>query len=209
MPPGSKARDEQKWKYVVGNPPYIRAERVKYGSEMRELWAHVWGQNADTGLVVLYRALTEWLEPGGWFGMVVSGGYANSETAGKVWQLLHPGRNAALRKIVWMEFVEADGKPAPVWDAARVPMIIIIERVPAKADDEIELYVPTHWPSEEPPVKVKYGDFFDPRINPRVTNGVAPYGDYLLPLLEQKTRRCCGNSIRTAMAARSSRLQTV
>ena len=185
LPSGSKARDEQKWKYIVGNPPYIRAERVKYGEEMREQWSQVWGQNADTGLVVLYRAMTEWLEPGGWFGMVVSGGYANSESAGKVWQLLHPGRNAALRKIVWMEFVEADGKPAPVWDAARVPMILIIERVPAKADDEIELYAPTHWPSEEPPVKVKYGDFFDPRINPRVTNGVAPYGDYLLPLLEQ------------------------
>lgn len=185
LPPGSMARDTQKWKYVLGNPPYIRAERVKYGEEMRELWAHVWGQNADTGLVVLYRALTEWLQPGGWFGMVVSGGYANSETAGKVWQLLHPGQNAALRKIVWMEFIETNGKPAPVWDAARVPMILIAERVAPKADDAIELYVPTHWPSDEPPTRVRYGDFFDPRINPRVTNGVAPYGDYLLPLLEQ------------------------
>lgn len=180
LPPGSQARDGMKWKYVVGNPPYIRAERVKYGGEMRELWAHVWGQNADTGLVVLYRALTEWLEPGGWFGMVVSGGYANSEVASKVWQLLHPGRTAALRQVVWMEFA---GKQ---WDAARVPMILIIERVAAKDDDEIEVFVPTHWPSGETPVKVRYGDFFDPRVNPRVTNGVAPYGDYLLPLLEQE-----------------------
>ena len=185
LPSGSKARDEQKWRYVVGNPPYIRAERGKYAEEVRESWAHVWGQNADAGLLVIYRALTEWLEPGGWFGMVVSGGFANTEVAGKVWQLLHPGRSAALRKVVWMEFVEANGKPAPVWDAARVPMILIVERTQAQDDDEIELYVPTHWPSEEPPVKVRYADFFDPRINPRVTNGIAPYGDYLLPLLEQ------------------------
>ncbi len=185
LPSGSKARDERKWRYIVGNPPYIRAERVKYGEEMREEWAQVWGQNADTGLVVLYRALTEWLEPGGWFGMVVSGGYANSEAAGKVWQLLHPGQNAALRKVVWMEFVEANGKPAPVWEAARVPMILIIERTPAQDDDVIELYAPTQWPGDTPPATVRYADFFDPRINPRVTNGVAAYGDYLLPLLEQ------------------------
>ena len=182
---GAKARDSVKWRYVVGNPPYIRAERVKYGDEMRELWASVWGQNADTGLVVLYRAFTEWLEPGGWFGMVVSGGYANSETAGKVWQLLHPGQSMALRKIVWLEFIEDEGKPVSVWDAARVPMILIAERTAALHDDEIELYIPTRWPSDEPPVKVRYADFFDPRVNPRVTNGVAAYGDYLLPLLEQ------------------------
>ncbi len=183
LPPGSTARDGNKWKYVVGNPPYIRAERVKYGGEMRELWAHIWGQNADTGLIVLYRALTQWLEPGGFLGMVVSGGYANSETAGRVWQLLHPGQNVTLRKIVWLEFVEEDGKPVALWDAARVPMILIIERAPAQEDDEIEIYVPTHWPGNETPIRVRYADFFDPRVNPRVTNAVAPYGDYLLPLL--------------------------
>ena len=178
LPPGSMARDGMNWRYVVGNPPYIRAERVKYGGEMRELWASVWGQNADTGLVVLYRAFTEWLEPGGWFGMVVSGGYANSETAGKVWQLLHPGRNMALRKIVWLEFA---GK---LWDANVIPMILIAERVPAQENDEIELYVPSKWPDDAVPVKVKYADFFDPAINPRVTSAVALYGDYLLPFLE-------------------------
>ena len=185
LPAGAMARDEKKWKYVVGNPPYIRAERVKYGEEMRNDWAAVWGKNSDTGLIMLYRALTEWLEPGGWFGMVVSGGYANSEAAGKVWHLVHLGQKAALRKIVWMEYVEANGKPVALWDAARVPMILIIERVAPKEEDEIDIYVPNHWPSDEPPTKVKYADFFDPRVNPRVSNGIATHGDYLIPLLEQ------------------------
>jgi hypothetical protein len=183
LPPGAKARDSQKWKYVLGNPPYIRAERIKYGAEMRELWGQVWGQNADTGLVFLYRALTQWLEAGGFLGMVVSGGYANSETAGKVWHLLHPGQLAALRKVVWLEFVEEDGKPSPVWEVSRVPMILVIERSPASDDDEIELLVPTRWPSHETPARIKYSEFFDFRVNPRVTNGVAPHGDYLLPLV--------------------------
>lgn len=184
LAPGSAERDSQQWKYIVGNPPYIRAERVKYNDEMRGLWQQVWGQNADTGLVFLYRALTESLESGGWLGMVVSGGYANSEAAAKVWKLLYPGRTAALRKIVWLEFTDK-----PVWDVAPVPLILVIERTPAQENDEIELYVPSKWTSNEPPVKVNYKDFFDAKINPRVTD-IDPsnpreglWGDYLLPLL--------------------------
>ncbi len=184
LAPGSAERDSQQWKYIVGNPPYIRAERVKYNDEMRGLWQQVWGQNADTGLVFLYRALTESLESGGWLGMVVSGGYANSEAAAKVWKLLYPGQEAALRKIVWLEFTDK-----PVWDVARVPLILVIQRVPAQENDEIELYVPSKWTSDEPPVKVNYKDFFDAKVSPRVTD-IDPsnpreglWGDYLLPLL--------------------------
>ena len=183
LSPGSAERDSQQWKYIVGNPPYIRAERVKYNDEMRGLWHQVWGQNADTGLVFLYRALTESLEPGGWLGMVVSGGYANSEAAAKVWKLLYPGREAALRKIVWLEFA---GKQ---WDASVIPMLLVIEKVRAQEDDEIELFTPSIWQSNEPSVKIKYGDFFNAKVSPRVTD-IDPntpreglWGDYLLPLL--------------------------
>lgn len=184
FPAGSLERDRQEWKYILGNPPYIRAERVKYGEEMRGLWQQVWGQNSDTGLVFLYRSLTEWLEAGGFLGMVVSGGYANSEAAAKVWKLLYPGREAALRKVVWLEFTDK-----PVWDVARVPLILVIERTSAQENDEIELYVPSKWPSNEPAIKVSYKDFFDAKVSPRVTD-VDPsnpregsWGDYLLPLL--------------------------
>jgi len=178
LSPGAKARDGRKWRYVLGNPPYIRAERVKYGAEMREFWSPVWGQNADTGLVFLYRALMEWLEPGGYLGMVVSGGYANSETAGKVWRLLQPGQTAALRKVVWLEFA---GK---LWEPNVIPMLLIIERTPADLEDEIELRVPSVWPGDEPAVTVRYRDFFDKRVSPTVANGAAQWGDYLLPLLQ-------------------------
>lgn len=183
LPPGSMDRDARRWKYIVGNPPYIRGERSKWGGEMRDLWKHIWGQNSDAGLVFLYRALTEWLEPGGFLGMVVSGGYANTEAAAKVWSLLYPGGSVALRKVVWLEFIERNGKPLSVWDAARVPLILIIERVAAQEADEIELYVPSSWPSEEPPSRLSYQDFFDKQINQNVTNPASPWGDYLLPLL--------------------------
>ena len=183
FPAGSLERDRQQWKYIVGNPPYIRAERVKYGDEMKGLWHQVWGQNADTGLVFLYRALKESLESGGWLGMVVSGGYANSEAAAKVWKLLYPRRETALRKIVWLEFA---GKQ---WDANVIPMLLVIEKTPAQEDDEIELFVPSTWRSDEAPNKIKYKDFFDAKISPRITDidlsntAEALWGDYLLPLL--------------------------
>jgi hypothetical protein len=184
LSPGSVERDSAKWKYIVGNPPYIRAERVKYSDEMRGLWQQIWGQNADTGLVFLYRALTESLEEGGFLGMVVSGGYANSEAAAKVWKLLYPNRGAALRKLVWLEFTDK-----PIWDVARVPLILVIERVSAKENDKIELYVPSTWPTKEKPIKIKYKDFFDTKVSPRVTaidpsnTNEGRWGDYLLPLL--------------------------
>ena len=183
LTPGSAERDRDQWKYIVGNPPYIRAERVKYGDEMKGLWHQVWGQNADTGLVFLYRALTESLEAGGWLGMVVSGGYANSEAAAKVWKLLYPRRDAALRKIVWLEFA---GKQ---WDANVIPMLLVIEKTPAQENDEIELFVPSTWRSNELPKKIKYKDFFDAKVNLRVTKvdlsntAESQWGDYLLPLL--------------------------
>jgi len=183
LPPGYVLRDEGRWRYVLGNPPYIRAERVKYSQEMQDLWADVWGQNADTGLVFLFRALTEWVDENGYLGMVVSGGYANSEAAAKVWRLVQPGGRAALRKLVWLEFVEENGRQHPVWDVARVPMIVIAERAIPQESDTVELHVPSRWPSDEAPVQLAYGDFFDAKVTPKLTGNGGRWGDYLLPLL--------------------------
>jgi hypothetical protein len=146
---------------------------------MKDLWKDVWGQNSDTGLLFLTRAINEWLEDGGFLGMVVSGGYANSAAAAKVWELLYPGKKAALRKLVWLEF---SGK---VWDANVIPMLLIIERTSAKDDDEIELIVPESWPDKLNSSKIKYKDFFDYRVNPRVVESNHQFGDYLLPLLNE------------------------
>ena len=179
LPRGSVARDTKKWRYIVGNPPYIRAERVKYGPEMQHLWATVWGQNSDTGLLFLYRSMAEWLESGGFLGMVVSGGYASSEASAAVWRLLNPGGTASLRKLVWLEFA---GK---VWDPNVIPMLLVVEKQPAKEDDLIEIYVPPAWPSACTPSTIRYRDFFDIRVNPAPPAAVpTPWGAYLLPLAQ-------------------------
>ncbi len=179
LPRGSAARDTQGWRYIVGNPPYIRAERVKYGPEMQRLWSSVWGQNSDTGLLFLYRSISEWLEPAGYLGMVVSGGYANSEAAAAVWRLLSPGGIASLRKLVWLEF---SGK---IWDPSVIPMLLVIQKTPPKDADQIELLVPSEWPCQDVPAVVRYHDFFDAKVNPAPPNSQStPWGAYLLPLLQ-------------------------
>jgi hypothetical protein len=193
---GERARDEREWDYVVGNPPYIRAERAKYGEAIKDLYQEVWGQNGDTGLLFLWRALrgnrrTErpWVRTGGKLGMVVSGGYASSEAAAKVWRLLWPGGGWSLRKLVWLEFPEEKGRQKNIWDAARVPMVLILERTPPKPEDEIELWVPSAWPKEVPEphevARIAYGDFFDPKVNPRSSEDPLGHGEYLLPLLRE------------------------
>ncbi|RTI61079.1 N-6 DNA methylase [Thermus scotoductus] len=188
--PGEEARDEKEWDYVVGNPPYIRAERAKYGQAIRDLYREVWGQNGDTGLLFLWRAMRgsgatakPWVKKGGKLGMVVSGGYASSEAAARVWRLLWPGGEWSLRKLVWLEFA---GK---VWEANVIPMVLILERTPPKPEDEIELWVPSAWPKEVPEphevARIAYGDFFDPKVNPRSSEDPLGYGEYLLPLLRE------------------------
>jgi hypothetical protein len=187
---GERARDEREWDYVVGNPPYIRAERAKYGEVVKGLYREVWGQNADTGLLFLWRALKgngrtqrPWVKKGGKLGMVVSGGYASSEAAAKVWHLLRPGGEWSLRKLVWLEFA---GK---VWEANVIPMVLILERTPSKPEDEIELWVPSAWPKEVPEphevARIPYGDFFDPKVNPKSSEDPLDHGEHLLPLLRE------------------------
>ncbi|GLV47592.1 hypothetical protein TJA_07620 [Thermus sp. LT1-2-5] len=192
LSPGERERDTGEWDYVVGNPPYIRAERAKYGEAIRDLYKEVWGQNGDTGLLFLWRALKgsgttdkPWVKPGGKLGMVVSGGYASSEAAAPVWSLLWPGKGYTLRKLVWLEFV---GK---VWDANVIPMILIVERRPNRENDTVEIWVPSSWPKTSPDpgevAHIPYRDFFDPKVNPvaRPQTGINGYGEYLLPLLKE------------------------
>ncbi len=184
LPPGSVARDRRQWSAVVGNPPYVRAERGKYADEVKRIWEEVWGPNIDAGVVVLYRAIRQWLEAGGILAMVVSGGFANSEAAVKLWRLLNPSTGVAtLRSLVWLEFSPS------LWDASVIPMMLVIEKVPPAQGDVVQIATPSDWSPAKAGacdfVDVPYKDFFDPLINPRIV-AASGSGEYLLPLLQPK-----------------------
>jgi hypothetical protein len=156
---GERARDRRRWRWVVGNPPYVRAERAK-SERLGRLWPEIWGQNADVGLVFLYRALTEWLDEGGRLGMVVSGGYAGSDAAEPVWRLLAQRRNGlVLREIAWLEFA------GRIWDVSRVPMVIVAERLDPNAPrpETVRLWVPSRFPpgEDDEAVEIREADFWE------------------------------------------------
>ncbi|WP_176544788.1 HsdM family class I SAM-dependent methyltransferase [Priestia aryabhattai] len=160
-------RDKTKYQYIIGNPPYIRAERLKNGKNLKREWEDVWGANADTALIFLYRSLTEWIMKDGMVGLVVSGGYANSGAAKPIRELL--SKKVTLKKVIWLEFVNK------VWDASAIPMILIIENKIPKDNDIIKIACPQKWPEKNIEFQsFTYKEFFNEETNPE---------KHLLPLL--------------------------
>jgi len=160
-------RDNQKYQYVLGNPPYVRAERLKNGESLGNLWNGIWGQNCDTAILFLYRALTEWLSDGGELGVVVSGGIANSQSAQPLRNLFE--KSVTIKEIVWLEFAPK------VWEASAIPMIIIVEKKQPNPQDVIKIASPHQWPDNNISFKeFSYKQFFSSKVNPE---------KYLLPLL--------------------------
>lgn len=179
--PGEGARDRGTWDAVVGNPPYVRTRRSD-GSA-----GHLYGGNADLGVLFLQRITKgsrvggrPWVRPGGRFGLVVSGGYASSAEAARVWRAFRPGGEYRLERLVWLEFAGS------LWEANVVPMAVIGERRTPNPQDVVELWLPSSWPKEKPEphelARLPYQDFFDPRVAPRF-GAEEGFGDILLPLL--------------------------
>ncbi|SDZ79761.1 N-6 DNA Methylase [Thalassobacillus cyri] len=161
-------RDEKRYKYIVGNPPYIRAERLKNGKQLKAMWGNVWGQNGDTAIVFLYRILKEWIEKNGKVGLVLSGGISNSTAAESIRNIL--AEEVTIKQIIWLEF------SPKIWDASAIPMILIIENKKPNDYDIIKTAVPSEWPSSEIEFQsFYYKDYFSMSVNP---------SKYILPLLE-------------------------
>jgi len=82
----SRIRDNH-YQYVVGNPPYIRAERMKGTTRWSEYYSDVATGKKDAAFFFLYRAIEggkivpPWLEENGSMGFIVSFGVADSKAA--------------------------------------------------------------------------------------------------------------------------------
>lgn len=154
---------------VIGNPPYIRAERVKNSIELKENFGEIWGQNSDTAILFTYKSLVEWLKPNGKLGFVLPGSIANSQAASKLRSMFK--HTFTIQKIVWLEF------PSNVWEANSIPLIIIGEKRKPKKNDFIEISHPNIWPVENLSYeKIPYFDYFNDDIN---------VDNYILPLLKK------------------------
>lgn len=139
--------DRSGYDAVVGNPPYVRAERAgeleshakEYFTGTRMVGERVFpgisvGSNAYT--LFIYRALDHWCRqpggktPAGKLAFVVPLAFCVSNEASDLRKLFEPDGRWAIREIVDLELIWSD-----IFDADVLPMLLIAEAAPAKADD--------------------------------------------------------------------------
>lgn len=143
---------DSKYHYVVGNPPYIRNERLKDTGPWRSFYSTVDTHNSDVAFFFVQRALVggqrkietgndampPWLEEKGVLGFVLSLGFANSAAALALRQ--------ALLKSKILHIVDLELVAYRLFDADIVPMLIIVQKESPPEDWQIAVRVvdPSH-----------------------------------------------------------------
>lgn len=109
--------------YVVGNPPFVRNERLPEEDRdaLDQLFAAIKSGNTDLSAYFLYYAMKYWLKDGGVLGMVAPIGLADTKMAE---QLRTSFREYAIYQIVSLEWMAKDIFP----DADIIPMLIFARK---------------------------------------------------------------------------------
>ena len=134
---------------VIGNPPYVRAERagelevhaVEYFKGVREVNGQAFkgvsvGANAYT--LFVYRALDHWCRQAGEgstpgkLGFVLPLAFCVSGEASDLRSLFLPNARWAIREIVDLELIWSS-----IFDADVLPMLLIAEATPATSEDHV------------------------------------------------------------------------
>ncbi|MFQ6131194.1 MAG: class I SAM-dependent DNA methyltransferase [Armatimonadota bacterium] len=126
-------RDET-YAFVVGNPPYVRHERLPGGDrdELREAYSQVCRRNADLATFFLRRG-PDWLEPNGVLGMIVSRGLTDSGYANALRRHLM-GDDLTIRELVPLDWCCRE-----LFDSDVVPVLVFIENRPRLPDHHVRL----------------------------------------------------------------------
>lgn len=181
--------DVPEYTAVIGNPPYVRAERSSQDLDPRSEKVYEKGgvsarRNAYT--LFIYRALATWCRPAvngerpGRLGFIVPISLFDANETADLRRLFRVGVRWTLLEILDLEAIYRD-----VFDADVLPVIIIAENRPATEDDtvifrladkscvEVEQVdaVPTLHLDDLPEQRIPYPDIFTPdgRIMTRLT----------------------------------------
>jgi len=129
----AKIRDS-KYRYVVGNPPYIRNERLKDTGTWRENYDFVDFRNSDVAYFFVARAiegkknkLPSWLEDNGKMCFVLPMGLCDSQAASKVREVLYKYR---IFEITDLEDIAIHIFPSPQASgrATVAPVLVFVEK---------------------------------------------------------------------------------
>lgn len=109
--------------YVIGNPPFVRNERLPDGDReaLDELFSAIKERNTDLSTYFLYCAIKSWLREGGTLGMVAPIGTANTKMAEKLRVML---RDYSIFQIVSLEWMAKEIFP----DADIIPLLLFVKK---------------------------------------------------------------------------------
>lgn len=125
--PNAHLRD---FDYVVGNPPFVRNERIPPGDRevIERTFSAVKSHNTDLSVYFIYCALNVWLKEGGTLGMLAPIGLANTKMAAPLRDLFR-NRSCHVTDVVSLEWMAKEVFPG----ADIVPMILFAKRGSAPA----------------------------------------------------------------------------
>lgn len=120
--------------YVVGNPPFVRNERLPEEDRdvLNQLFASIKSGNTDLSAYFLHYAMRYWLKAGGVLGMVAPIGLANTKMAELMRAKL---RDYAIYQIVSLEWMAKDIFP----DADIIPMLLFARKERPGNDHQITI----------------------------------------------------------------------
>jgi len=131
IPPGFENVVQGEYDLVVMNPPYIRSERTGAGG-VGDAYEEVAFKNTDTSIYFIYRALRQWVKPGGRLAFIVPIGMSEAAYAGPLRNILEGYR------IKLVADLEGLGK-ATFRGVKRATIIMVVERADPSPDDEVEM----------------------------------------------------------------------
>ncbi len=120
--------------YVVGNPPFVRNERLPDNDReaLEATFANLRSGNTDLATYFLYSALNSWLKEGGVLGMVAPIGQANSDNAKTLRTIL---AQYTIFEIVSLEWMAKEVFP----DADIIPMLLFVKKQAPPKDHKISV----------------------------------------------------------------------
>jgi len=183
---------DSKYRFVVGNPPYIRNERLKDKGPWRAFYSPVDTRNSDIAFFFVQRAMlggrrkTElgedampaWLEDKGILGFVLSLGFANSGAALALRQ--------ALLKFKIIHLIDLELVAYRLFDADIVPMLVVVQKEIPQPDWKVKVRVvdPSH-KDEKGSIDISKAPSYSVRQSVFEENIVNPFGYFLTKIREE------------------------
>jgi hypothetical protein len=131
VPAGFERTVKGSYDVVIMNPPYIRAERSG-AAGAGDAYEAVTFKNTDSSIFFIYRALQQWVKPGGTLAFIVPIGITEATYAGPLRRILQGYRIRLIADLEGLGKVTFRG-------VKRATVIMVVEKSPASADDDVEL----------------------------------------------------------------------